>query len=66
MRSYRCKLLEIEQTSEGAKALIIRLEDHAVLGVPYEGRTVTSAIEMIDFRRRLMITQNSIYTWGEP
>lgn len=66
MRSYRCKLLEIRQTSEGAKALIIRLEDHAVLGAPYEGRTVTSAIEMIDFRRRLMITQNSIYTWGEP
>lgn len=64
MRTYKCKLLEIRQAHGGARALIVRFEDHEVLGEPYEGRTLTSSIELIDFRRKLMITQNSIYQWS--
>lgn len=46
-------------------AEIIRLESHPRLGVPSGGITKTSQIKQIDCVNRIIITQNSIYYYGE-
>lgn len=62
---YACTLLHWDSRDiHNLRAIIIRLDNHSVLGSPNGKATLTSRVLRIDTQEKLIETLNSVYCYG--